>query len=92
MVNGAHKPELDNLTPAQTRVLCEELFYTMDCEQRFKIAVKLPGLYQMVFGDLPDSVKTHFADQLSEHRSPEVKKLEFERFHDAVTAVDQACN
>jgi len=55
--NGAHKPALDKLTPSQTRVLCEEFFYTMGHKQRYAIAAKFPGLYKMVFGDLPDGVR-----------------------------------
>lgn len=50
---GAHKPELDNMTPAQIRVLCEELLYTMDAEQRLKVKAKLPGIYGMVYPDKP---------------------------------------
>jgi len=46
---SAHKPEMDKMTPAQIRALCEELLYTMDIEQREKIKATLPGLYAMVF-------------------------------------------
>jgi len=46
---NAHKPELDNMSPAQIRVLCEELLYTMDTEQRRKIMGRLPGIYHMAY-------------------------------------------
>jgi hypothetical protein len=46
---SAHKPQLDEMTPAQIRVLCEELLYTMDAEQRLKVKAKLPGIYAMVY-------------------------------------------
>lgn len=87
MVNGAHKPELDNLTTAQIRVLCEELLYTMDYEQRAKISSKFPGLYLMVFDRLPDGVRTQLADELSEFRSHAVKQEEFKRMTDCVETV-----
>lgn len=62
---SAHKPELDNMTPAQIRVLCEELLYTMDIDQREKIALKLPGLYKMVYGTLPQGVIEQLAIKLA---------------------------
>jgi hypothetical protein len=46
---NAHHPELDNMSPAQIRVLCEELLYTMDTEQRRKIMGRLPGIYHMAY-------------------------------------------
>lgn len=62
---GAHKPELDNMTPAMIRVLCEELLYTMDCDQRWKIAKKIPGIYKMVYGSLPETFIEQTAAQVS---------------------------
>lgn len=64
---GAHKPELDNMTPAMIRVLCEELLYTMDCDQRRKIAKKIPGIYKMVYGSLPDAMVNQTANQIVSH-------------------------
>ena len=54
---GPHKPELDDMTPAQIRVLCEELLYTMDCTQRIKVAKVIPGIYKMVYVKLPGYLK-----------------------------------
>jgi len=52
---NAHHPELDNMSPAQIRVLCEELLYTMDTEQRRKIMGRLPGIYHMAYpGSRPE--------------------------------------
>lgn len=63
---GAHKPELDNMTPAMIRVLCEELLYTMDCDQRQKVAKKIPGIYKMVYGSLPENMVEQTAAQVSD--------------------------
>jgi len=55
---NAHKPELDNMSPAQIRVLCEELLYTMDTEQRRKIMGRLPGIYHMAYPGSAPVLKT----------------------------------
>lgn len=77
--NGAHRPELDNMTPAMIRVLCEELLYTMDYEQRRKIATKLPGIYKMVFGSIPETMvetKAHeIAGFLNRNESEPTRKV-----------------
>lgn len=46
---AAHRPEMDYLTPAQTRVVCEQLLYTMDIEQRGKFKATFPGLYRLLY-------------------------------------------
>ena len=43
---NAHKPQLDQMTPTEIRVICEQLLYTMDIEQRTKLKNTYPGLYQ----------------------------------------------
>lgn len=48
---NAHKPELDELTPAEIRVICEQLLYTMDIEQRIKFKAAYPGLYEKACPD-----------------------------------------
>lgn len=45
---NAHKPSLDNLTPAQIRVVAEQLLYTMDHVQRLKFKSSFPGIYRLV--------------------------------------------
>jgi hypothetical protein len=46
---SAHKPELDQFTPAEIRVVCEQLLYTMDSEQRVKFMQTHPGLYLKLY-------------------------------------------
>jgi hypothetical protein len=46
---NAHKPQLDQMTPAEIRVICEYLLYTMDIEQRTKLKNTYPGLYQKLY-------------------------------------------
>lgn len=48
----AHRPSLDHMTPAQIRVVCEELLYTMEQEQRVAFMKTFPGLYALVFPEL----------------------------------------
>ena len=43
-----HKAELDNLTPAEIRVVCERLLATMDFEQRCQLREYIPGLYAKI--------------------------------------------
>ena len=45
----AHKPELDEMTPAMIRVVAEFLLYTMDIEQRTKLIAELPGIYKLIY-------------------------------------------
>jgi len=55
---SAHKPQLDEMTPAEIRVVCEQLLYTMDSDQRVKLRRMYPGLYakiEPVHGKLVDS-------------------------------------
>lgn len=57
MINRKHQPQLDEFTPAEIRVLCEELLYTMEIEQRQKIMARHPGLYVRLYGrDTVESV------------------------------------
>jgi len=44
-----HKPELDELTPAEMRVIAEYLLYTMEIPQRRKFSLEYPGLYKKVY-------------------------------------------
>lgn len=46
---GAHKPELDKLSPAQIRVVCEQLLYTMKTDERRNLMATFPGLYVLIF-------------------------------------------
>jgi len=48
MIVNAHKPQLDEMTPAEIRVICEQLLYTMDIEQRIKFLETYPGLYAKI--------------------------------------------
>jgi hypothetical protein len=48
MIVNAHKPQLDEMTPAEIRVICEQLLYTMDIEQRIKFRETYPGLYAKI--------------------------------------------
>ena len=58
-----HKAELDDFTPSEIRVLCEELLYTMEIEQRRKIMVRHPGLYMRLYGeDTMDAIMMHMKD------------------------------
>lgn len=58
---NAHKPELDQLSPAQIRVVCEQLLYTMDHEQRSKFMATFPGLYLLIFPGTKDATIQKFA-------------------------------
>lgn len=58
----AHKPELDQLSPAQIRVVCEQLLYTMDHNQRSKFMVTFPGLYILIFPGTEQAVIERFKD------------------------------
>jgi hypothetical protein len=44
-----HRPTLDNMSPAQIRVVLERLLNTMQIEQRRDFMATLPGLYRMVY-------------------------------------------
>lgn len=66
----AHKPELDNLTPAQQRVVLEELLYTMQIEQRTSLMETFPGLYLMIFPDHGPSVVKAFQERLETQSDP----------------------
>jgi len=48
VIMSTHKPALDELTPAEIRVVCEQLLYTMPVEQRVKLRETYPGLYAKV--------------------------------------------
>jgi hypothetical protein len=78
MQTGPHKPELDEMSPSQIRVLCEQLLYTMDIEQRIKVSTEIPGIYKMVFGRLPEAVANKMAFEAEEARkdSLEAKTLD----------------
>lgn len=54
---GPHLKTLDDCTPAQIRVVCEQLLYTMDQNQRHSFALAMPGLYQKLFGVIPMGVQ-----------------------------------
>jgi len=49
----AHKPELDEITPAMIRVVAEFLLYTMHIEQRTKLIAELPGIYKLIYPVIP---------------------------------------
>jgi len=78
MQTGPHKPELDEMSPSQIRVLCEQLLYTMDIEQRIKVSTEIPGIYKMVFGRLPEAVANKMTFEAEEARqdSLEAKTLD----------------
>lgn len=59
----AHKPELDRMSPAQIRVVCEQLLYTMAPEQRGKLMQAFPGLYLMMFPDAKDATIKRFSQE-----------------------------
>lgn len=44
-----HRPELDNFTPAEIRVLAEHLLYTMGPEARGTLMEAYPTLYIRLF-------------------------------------------
>ena len=71
---GAHRPELDDMTPAMIRVLCEELLYTMDSEQRRKIANKIPGIYKMAFGSIPSTMVEMKGNEIAFHMNKAEKE------------------
>jgi hypothetical protein len=58
---NAHKPELDQLSPAQIRVVCEQLLYTMDADQRGKLMETFPGLYLLIYPGTKDATIQKFA-------------------------------
>lgn len=48
-LSQSHKKSLDNMTPAQIRVILEHLLYTMPIEQRRDLMETFPGLYKMIY-------------------------------------------
>lgn len=50
----AHKPELDDFTPAMIRTLAEFLLYTMSMDQRHKLIQELPEFYRRLYGVVPE--------------------------------------
>ena len=59
---NAHKPELDKMSPAQIRVVCEQLLYTMDTDQRHKFMATFPGLYCLIFPGHEDTTIKIFSE------------------------------
>ncbi len=57
MQSTDHRPELDNLSPAQQRVVLERLLMTMLSEQRQDLIAKHPGLYAMIFPEYKKDTK-----------------------------------
>lgn len=49
---GRHKSALDHLSPAEIRVVCEQLLYTMGPEQRAKLMSTYPGIYCHLYPDV----------------------------------------
>lgn len=64
---SAHKPELDQFTPAEIRVVCEQLLYTMDSEQRKKFMQKYPGLYLKLYPSAKE-VLSYFTEHVNKIR------------------------
>ena len=52
LAGKAHRPTLDNLSPAQMRVVLEELLFTMETKQREDFMGTFPGLYKMIFPEV----------------------------------------
>ena len=50
-IGQSHYPSLDDMTPAQIRVVCELLLYVANIEQRLKFRDTFTWLYQMVYTD-----------------------------------------
>ena len=46
---GPHRPELDEFTPAETRVLLEQMLYTMEQTQRAKLKAAHPAMYERIY-------------------------------------------
>jgi len=53
MATMEHKPELDDMTTAQMRVVLEFLLFNMGCDLRGKLMGSLPGLYLRIFPGVP---------------------------------------
>jgi hypothetical protein len=51
LLGKAHTPEMDSMSPAMIRVVCEHLLYTMEYQQRKRFRECFPGLYYMLFPD-----------------------------------------
>jgi len=51
LLGKAHHPAMDSMSPAQIRVVCEHLLYTMEIGQRRKLMAAFPGLYKTLFPD-----------------------------------------
>lgn len=62
----AHKKSLDDLSPAQIRVVCEHLLYTMKTDQRRDLMATFPGLYLLIF---PDVERTTLAEVFAENKT-----------------------
>jgi hypothetical protein len=61
----AHKPALDKMSPAQIRVVCEHLLYTMETKQRESLMKAFPGLYLMLETDAQTSTLFRFQESLT---------------------------
>jgi hypothetical protein len=46
---GPHRPELDDFTPAEMRVLLEQMLYTMEHGQREKLKAAHPAMYERIY-------------------------------------------
>lgn len=63
---SGHQPELDNFTPAQIRVVCEQLLFTMDYAQREKFMATFPGLYVKLYPGTIESAISKFTEQTND--------------------------
>lgn len=62
---SAHRPELDQFTPAEIRVVCEHLLYTMNSEQRAKFMQTHPGLYLKLCPSAKEATLSNFTQHVN---------------------------
>lgn len=70
LLGKAHKPELDNMSPAQIRVVCEQLLNTMDTDQRGKLMQAFPGLYLQLYPETKEATLQRFSEGLIAEADP----------------------
>jgi len=56
-----HKPQLDDFTPAEIRVLAEQLLHTMDMETRGMLMEAYPSLYVRLYPTAANVCAERFA-------------------------------
>ena len=71
LLGKAHRPSLDNMSPAQIRVVCEHFLFTMEFKARNDLMETYPGLYRQIYPDY-DTYQGYVDRHLEKQNSPQV--------------------